>query len=183
MMIENRGNVVLAQATSVLVPLRRAPLALGQATELKVGDPVLVASFGGLANVAPARVVAKREFAGSWEYPLDEAIFTATPHPAAVLPMETPGPTATAPEPGLPVPDVGLTRSQLPPDAVDTVADQFSASPPGSEIASVCGVGLAPAAWKVRVLDPVDSAATFKVTWTCAGEPANPADVNVIVPL
>ena len=32
--------------------------------------------------VAPARVVAKREFAGSWEYLLDEAIFTAPPHPA-----------------------------------------------------------------------------------------------------
>jgi S1-C subfamily serine protease len=31
--------------------------------------------------VAPAFVVAKREFAGSWEDLLDEAIFTAPPHP------------------------------------------------------------------------------------------------------
>jgi S1-C subfamily serine protease len=30
----------------------------------------------------PARVVAKRQFAGSWEYLLDEAIFTTPPHPA-----------------------------------------------------------------------------------------------------
>ena len=30
----------------------------------------------------PVVVVAKREFAGSWEYMLDEAIFTAPPHPA-----------------------------------------------------------------------------------------------------
>src|ERR1043166_5474956 len=32
--------------------------------------------------VGPARVSAKREFAGSWEYLLDEAIFTSPPHPA-----------------------------------------------------------------------------------------------------
>ena len=32
--------------------------------------------------VAPAYVVAKREFAGNWEYLLDEAIFTTPPHPA-----------------------------------------------------------------------------------------------------
>ena len=32
--------------------------------------------------VAPAYVVAKREFAGSWEYMLDDALFTAPPHPA-----------------------------------------------------------------------------------------------------
>jgi S1-C subfamily serine protease len=32
--------------------------------------------------VGPAYVVAKREFAGSWEYLLDEALFTAPPHPA-----------------------------------------------------------------------------------------------------
>jgi S1-C subfamily serine protease len=29
-----------------------------------------------------AHVVSKREFAGNWEYMLDEAIFTAPPHPA-----------------------------------------------------------------------------------------------------
>jgi S1-C subfamily serine protease len=32
--------------------------------------------------VAGAYVVAKREFAGSWEYMLEEALFTAPPHPA-----------------------------------------------------------------------------------------------------
>jgi len=65
-----------------LLPLRAAPLSLGRAAELKERDPVLVASAGGLAPVAPARVVGKREFAGNWEYLLDEAIFTAPPHPA-----------------------------------------------------------------------------------------------------
>ena len=43
---------------------------------------MLVASAGGAAMVAPARVVAKREFAGSWEYLVGEALFTAPPHPA-----------------------------------------------------------------------------------------------------
>jgi S1-C subfamily serine protease len=32
--------------------------------------------------VGGAYVVAKREFAGSWEYMLEEALFTAPPHPA-----------------------------------------------------------------------------------------------------
>jgi S1-C subfamily serine protease len=57
------------------------PLALGKSADLKEQDPVLVASFGGPDMVGPALVVAKREFAGSWEYLLDEAIFTSPPHP------------------------------------------------------------------------------------------------------
>lgn len=65
-----------------LVPLKLAPMAIGRSAELKERDPVLVASFGGADMVAPARVAAKREFAGGWEYLLDEAIFTVPPHPA-----------------------------------------------------------------------------------------------------
>jgi S1-C subfamily serine protease len=61
-------------------PLKLKPLAFGRSAELKEQDPVLVAAFGGA--VTPAHVVAKREFAGNWEYLLDEAIFTAPPHPA-----------------------------------------------------------------------------------------------------
>ena len=63
-------------------PLRLKPLSFGKSAELKQGDPVLVASYGGAGMVAPVHVVAKREFAGNWEYLLDEAIFTAPPHPA-----------------------------------------------------------------------------------------------------
>lgn len=58
------------------------PIVFGKSAELRVRDPVLVASFGGPEMVAAVRVVAKREFAGSWEYLLDEAIFTSPPHPA-----------------------------------------------------------------------------------------------------
>ena len=64
-----------------IAPLKLKPLALGKSADVKERDPVVVASFGGLDTAAPAYVVAKREFAGSWEYLLDEAIFTSPPHP------------------------------------------------------------------------------------------------------
>src|SRR5215475_6481424 len=63
-------------------PLKLKPMPLGKSAEIREGDPVLIASFGGPAMVGGAYVVAKREFAGSWEYLLDEALFTAPPHPA-----------------------------------------------------------------------------------------------------
>jgi len=65
-----------------ITPLKLKPMPLGKSAEIKQGDPVLVASFGGPGMVAGAYVVAKREFAGNWEYLLDEALFTAPPHPA-----------------------------------------------------------------------------------------------------
>jgi serine protease Do len=65
-----------------IVPLKVQPLVFGRSAELKERDAVVVAGFGGPDNAAPAVVVAKREFAGDWEYLLDEAIFTAPPHPA-----------------------------------------------------------------------------------------------------
>jgi S1-C subfamily serine protease len=42
---------------------------------------VVVAGAGGLHRSVAARIVAKQEFAGYWEYVLDEAIFTAPSHP------------------------------------------------------------------------------------------------------
>jgi serine protease Do len=63
-------------------PLKVKPLAFGRSADVQPNDPVLIASYGGPAMTAPAYVVAKREFAGNWEYLLDEAIFTAPPHPA-----------------------------------------------------------------------------------------------------
>jgi len=64
-----------------IAPLKVQPLAFGKSAELKERDAVVVAPFGGPDNAAPAVVVAKREFAGNWEYLLDQAIFTAPPHP------------------------------------------------------------------------------------------------------
>jgi serine protease Do len=65
-----------------IAPLKVQPLAFGKSAEIKARDAVVVAGFGGPDNAAPAVVVAKREFAGSWEYLLDEAIFTAPPQAA-----------------------------------------------------------------------------------------------------
>ena len=42
---------------------------------------VVVGGAGGRQHSVAARVVAKQEFAGYWEYVLDEAIFTAPAHP------------------------------------------------------------------------------------------------------
>jgi S1-C subfamily serine protease len=56
-------------------------LPLGQSKLAKVGDPVVVAGAGGRKHSVVARVAAKQEFAGNWEYVLDEAIFTAPAHP------------------------------------------------------------------------------------------------------
>ncbi len=74
------------QATGfgLVQPLGRldAPaLERGTAAECAVGDEVIVAGHGGRAHALKASVVAKREFAGYWEYVLDEAIFTAPAHP------------------------------------------------------------------------------------------------------
>ncbi len=61
-------------------PLDVPPMEMGQSSEVKEGDPVLVASFGGLDAVQGARVISRKEFAGYWEYLLDSAIFTSPPH-------------------------------------------------------------------------------------------------------
>jgi S1-C subfamily serine protease len=75
---DNETGFGLLQA---ITPLKVRPVAMGKSSEVKNGDPVLVAAFGGQAGMTAAHVVSKREFAGNWEYMLDEAIFTAPPHP------------------------------------------------------------------------------------------------------
>ena len=55
-------------------------LELGRSSEAKLGDPVTVAAGAGTKPVR-AMVVGKQEFAGYWEYFLDEAIFTSPAHP------------------------------------------------------------------------------------------------------
>jgi len=53
----------------------------GSAASCAVGDDVIVAGHGGRAHALKTTVVARREFAGYWEYVLDQAIFTAPAHP------------------------------------------------------------------------------------------------------
>jgi S1-C subfamily serine protease len=55
-------------------------LELGDSTKLKLGDAVLFAD--GAGHSVKAAVVGKQEFAGYWEYLLDEAIFIAPAHPS-----------------------------------------------------------------------------------------------------
>ena len=62
-------------------PLGVKPLGFGRSAGLEEGDSVIIAAQGGLTQTISGRVVSKREFAGYWEYLLDEAIFTSPPHP------------------------------------------------------------------------------------------------------
>lgn len=62
-------------------PLPGKPLTRGRSGELGAGSPVIVATQGGRNQAISGNIVSKREFAGYWEYLLDEAIFTSPPHP------------------------------------------------------------------------------------------------------
>lgn len=62
-------------------PLPVKPLQLGQSSQLKEGDPILIAGYGGSEAVLGSRVVSRKEFVGYWEYLLDDAIYTTPPYP------------------------------------------------------------------------------------------------------
>lgn len=57
------------------------PLPLGSSRAAQVGDRVVVGGVGGRTRSVAGHIAAKQEFAGSWEYALDEAIFTYPSHP------------------------------------------------------------------------------------------------------
>ena len=56
-------------------------LPLGNSARVRPGEQVVVAAAGGRQKAIVAKVRAKQEFAGYWEYVLDEALFTAPAHP------------------------------------------------------------------------------------------------------
>ena len=58
------------------------PIELGSSDALREGDTAIIAGYGGRDHAVVASVVSKREFAGYWEYVLDEGIFTAPAHPS-----------------------------------------------------------------------------------------------------
>jgi serine protease Do len=64
-----------------IVPIAVKPMALGSAAVLKAGDPLIAASQGGIDAALPVTLAAKERYAASWEYMLDEALFTTPPHP------------------------------------------------------------------------------------------------------
>jgi S1-C subfamily serine protease len=85
------GSVVRAHALAfdqqtgfglvqALEPLDLPPLPLGDSDAASVGDGIVFAD--GEGELVTGSIVAKQEFAGYWEYLLDEAIFTTPAHPS-----------------------------------------------------------------------------------------------------
>jgi serine protease Do len=62
-------------------PLGLAPVELGDSSRIAADDAVVIAGQGGPDQAMLAKVVARREFAGYWEYLLDQALFTAPAYP------------------------------------------------------------------------------------------------------
>src|SRR5215471_9018478 len=58
-----------------------APLPIGSSAATQIGDRVVVGGAGGRTRSVASHIAAKQEFAGYWEYLLDEAIFTYPAHP------------------------------------------------------------------------------------------------------
>ena len=57
------------------------PLPIGSSATATVGDRVVMGGVGGRTRSVASQIAAKQEFAGYWEYMLDEAIFTHPAHP------------------------------------------------------------------------------------------------------
>jgi len=64
-----------------LQSLNLPAIPLGSSAALRSGSEVHVVSASEFAAPQDARVLARREFAGAWEYLLEDAIFAAPPHP------------------------------------------------------------------------------------------------------
>jgi S1-C subfamily serine protease len=88
----NRGAVVAGHPLAydhmtgfgLIQPLGKLPaphFQRGLAADVNVGDSVFVIGHGGGGHSLKTRVIAKQEFAGRWEYVLDEALFTSPAHP------------------------------------------------------------------------------------------------------
>jgi S1-C subfamily serine protease len=88
----NAGTVVAGHALAYdqatgfglvqpLGDLKAPMLERGSSADLVAGEEVYVIGHGGRAHALKAKVIAKREFAGYWEYMIDDALFTAPAHP------------------------------------------------------------------------------------------------------
>ncbi len=91
-LLSNEGDAIPAHVVAydhhtgfglvqALAKISSTPIPLGHSGNTQPGDPVILAGHGGMRHALAAWVAAKREFAGYWEYLLDEAIFTSPPHP------------------------------------------------------------------------------------------------------
>lgn len=64
-----------------LGPVELPVLELGDSAQARVGDSVVFAAAGGRRNAVAAKIAGRQEFAGYWEYLLEDALFTAPAHP------------------------------------------------------------------------------------------------------
>ena len=76
--IDQETGFGLVQA---LAKLDLPALPFGDSTMTPLEEKVVIGGAGGRQKSVAARVVGKQEFAGYWEYVLDEAIFTSPAHP------------------------------------------------------------------------------------------------------
>jgi S1-C subfamily serine protease len=58
-----------------------APVPLGSSAAAQIGDRVVLGGAGGRTRSVASQIAARQEFAGYWEYLLDDAIFTQPAHP------------------------------------------------------------------------------------------------------
>lgn len=65
----------------VLGSIDLVPLPLGNSKTVKAGDAAVLGGVGGRTRSVACRIIAKEEFAGYWEYALDEALFCYPSHP------------------------------------------------------------------------------------------------------
>ena len=68
-----------------LLPLRLAPVPLGNAQEVAESEPLMIASgadgLGTAGTLSVARLASRRPFSGYWEYHIDNALFTVPARP------------------------------------------------------------------------------------------------------
>ena len=65
----------------VLGEIDIAPVKLGNSSAAKFGDRVLIGGAGGRTRSVAGKIAAVQEFAGYWEYLIDDAFFTHPAHP------------------------------------------------------------------------------------------------------
>src|ERR1700674_3080052 len=82
-----QGHVVgYDQATGfglvqALARLDLPTMRIGKSSEAQVGDQVVLGGAGGRQRSVAAQLIGRQEFAGYWEYVLDEALFVSPAHP------------------------------------------------------------------------------------------------------
>jgi S1-C subfamily serine protease len=90
---DHRGRTVPGHALGVdfasglglvlpAMPLDAPALPRGRSAAAAIGDELLVLGHGGIGHALAARLEDRKNFAGYWEYVLDEALYTSPAHPS-----------------------------------------------------------------------------------------------------